>query len=121
MFRRSGIRFADKDMRQHWNLQRFPFIWDHRVSPYERKTLQRSRTLGSQPGNRWFKSSTERQHLPVAQLDERHATNVTVCRFESCREGQLPARRGVWSSLLASEARDRWFKSTRADHSTVDN
>jgi hypothetical protein len=102
MFRRSGIRFADKDMRQHWN-------------------LQRSRTLGSQPGNRWFKSSTERQHLPVAQLDERHATNVTICRFESCREGQLPARRGVWSSLLALEARDRWFKSTRADHSTVDN
>jgi hypothetical protein len=37
--RRSGIRFADKDMRQHWNLRRFPFIWDHRVIPYERKTL----------------------------------------------------------------------------------
>jgi hypothetical protein len=39
MFRRGGIRFADKDMRQRWNLQRFPFIWDHRVIPYERKTL----------------------------------------------------------------------------------
>jgi hypothetical protein len=23
------IRFADKDMRQLWNLRRFPFIWDH--------------------------------------------------------------------------------------------
>jgi hypothetical protein len=31
--------FADKDMRQHGNLRRFPFIWDHRVIPYERKTL----------------------------------------------------------------------------------
>ena len=46
---------------------------------------------------------------------------MTVCRFESCREGQLPARRGVWSSLLDLEARDRWFKSARADHSIVDN
>jgi hypothetical protein len=34
-----GIRFADKDMRQHWNLRRFPFIWDHQVIPYERETL----------------------------------------------------------------------------------
>jgi hypothetical protein len=25
--------FADKDMRQYWNLQRFPFIWDHSVIP----------------------------------------------------------------------------------------
>jgi hypothetical protein len=32
------IRFADKDMRQHKNLRRFPFIWDHSVIPYERKT-----------------------------------------------------------------------------------
>jgi hypothetical protein len=39
MFRRSGIRFADKDMRKSQNLRRFPFIWDHRVIPYERKTL----------------------------------------------------------------------------------
>jgi hypothetical protein len=39
MSRRSGIRFADKDMRQLWNLRRFPFIWDHRVIPYEWKTL----------------------------------------------------------------------------------
>ena len=39
MFRRSGIRFADKDLRQKWNLRRFPFIWDHPVIPYERKTL----------------------------------------------------------------------------------
>jgi hypothetical protein len=29
--RRSGIRFADKDMRQHKNLRRFPVILDHRV------------------------------------------------------------------------------------------
>jgi hypothetical protein len=35
---RSGIRFADKDMRQQLNLLRFPFIWDHRVIPYERET-----------------------------------------------------------------------------------
>jgi hypothetical protein len=30
--------FADKDMRQHKDLRRFPFIWDHRVIPYERET-----------------------------------------------------------------------------------
>jgi cyclohexyl-isocyanide hydratase len=36
--RRSGIRFADKDMRQLQNLPRFPFIWDHSVTPYERET-----------------------------------------------------------------------------------
>ena len=36
--------FADKDMRQYWNLRRFPFIsvhyvdLDHRVIPYERET-----------------------------------------------------------------------------------
>jgi hypothetical protein len=30
--------FADKDMRQIWNLRRFPCIWDHSVIPYERKT-----------------------------------------------------------------------------------
>jgi hypothetical protein len=40
MSRRSGIRFADKDMRQPWNLQHFPFIWDHSVIPYERETLK---------------------------------------------------------------------------------
>jgi len=38
MSRRSGIRFADKDMRQHWNLQAFPFILDHRVIQYERES-----------------------------------------------------------------------------------
>jgi hypothetical protein len=27
---RGGIRFADKDMRQHKNLQRFPVVLDHR-------------------------------------------------------------------------------------------
>jgi hypothetical protein len=25
--------FADKDMRQPWNLRRFPFIWDHSGDP----------------------------------------------------------------------------------------
>jgi hypothetical protein len=29
MARQSGIRFADKDMRQHENLRRIPFILDH--------------------------------------------------------------------------------------------
>jgi hypothetical protein len=33
MFRRSGIRFADKDMRQHKNLRRFPVISDHWSDP----------------------------------------------------------------------------------------
>ena len=41
MSRRSGIRFADKDMRQLWNLQRFLFIWDRRVIPYEWKRCSR--------------------------------------------------------------------------------
>jgi hypothetical protein len=31
--------FADKDMRQMWNLRRFPFILDHSVIQYEQKTL----------------------------------------------------------------------------------
>jgi hypothetical protein len=31
--------FADKDMRQHENLRRFPFISDHSVIRYERETL----------------------------------------------------------------------------------
>jgi hypothetical protein len=35
MSRRSGIRFADKDMRQHKNLRRFPVILDYRVIQYE--------------------------------------------------------------------------------------
>src|SRR5260370_23613913 len=55
-------------------------------------------------------------HLPVAQLDEQRATNAKACRFESCREGQLTACRGVWSSLPALEAGDRVFKSHHADH-----
>jgi hypothetical protein len=33
---RSGIRFADKDMRQHENLRRFPVILDHQ---YHREAL----------------------------------------------------------------------------------
>jgi hypothetical protein len=39
MSRRSGIRFADQDMRQLEKLRRFPFISDHSVIPYERETL----------------------------------------------------------------------------------
>jgi hypothetical protein len=39
MFRRSGIRFADKDMRQQENLRRFPVILDHAVIQYDRETL----------------------------------------------------------------------------------
>jgi hypothetical protein len=37
MFRRSGIRFADKDMRQHKNLRRFPVVLDHSVIQYDRE------------------------------------------------------------------------------------
>jgi hypothetical protein len=38
MSRRSGIRFVDKDMRQYWNLRRFPFILNHSVIEHERET-----------------------------------------------------------------------------------
>jgi hypothetical protein len=31
--------FADKGYAQNVNLRRFPFIWDHRVIPNERKPL----------------------------------------------------------------------------------
>ena len=40
MSRRSGIRFADKDMRQQLILRRFSLIWDHLAIPYQRKTPQ---------------------------------------------------------------------------------
>jgi hypothetical protein len=39
MSRRSGIRFADKDMRQHENLRRVPYILDHSVIQYVREAL----------------------------------------------------------------------------------
>jgi hypothetical protein len=45
MSRRSGIRFADKDMRQKSNPRRFPFIWDHPVIPYEWETPWAMRKL----------------------------------------------------------------------------
>jgi plasmid stabilization system protein ParE len=32
-------RFAEKDMRQHGNLRRFPVILDHRVIQYDREAL----------------------------------------------------------------------------------
>jgi hypothetical protein len=41
MSRRSGIRFADKDMRQLKILRRFPLISVHCVSRYQRKSLQK--------------------------------------------------------------------------------
>jgi hypothetical protein len=37
MSRRSGIRFADEDVRQHKNLRRFPVISDHLVIRYDRE------------------------------------------------------------------------------------
>jgi hypothetical protein len=39
MSRRSGIRFAGKDMRQQDNLRRFPVIVDYRVIQYDREAL----------------------------------------------------------------------------------
>jgi hypothetical protein len=33
------IRFADKDMRQHENLRRFPVILHHSMIQYDRKAL----------------------------------------------------------------------------------
>jgi hypothetical protein len=33
------VRFADKDMRQHENLRRFPVILDHSVIQYDREAL----------------------------------------------------------------------------------
>jgi hypothetical protein len=50
MSRRSGIRFADKDMRQQENRRRFPVILDHRVIQYRQEALQyreRAATLQS--------------------------------------------------------------------------
>jgi hypothetical protein len=49
MSRRSGIRFADKDMRQHENLRRFPVILDHRVIQiqYDREaSVERGASIG---------------------------------------------------------------------------
>jgi hypothetical protein len=37
MSRRSGIRFAEKDMRQHENPGRFPVILDYWVIHYDRE------------------------------------------------------------------------------------
>jgi hypothetical protein len=39
MARRSGIQFADKDLRQHENLRRFPVILDYSVIQYDREAL----------------------------------------------------------------------------------
>jgi hypothetical protein len=47
MSRRSGIRFADKDMRQHENLRRFPVILDHAVIQYDREaSVERGASIG---------------------------------------------------------------------------
>jgi hypothetical protein len=39
MSRRSGIRFADKDMRNTRIYRRFPVILDHSVIQYDREAL----------------------------------------------------------------------------------
>jgi hypothetical protein len=46
------------------------------------------RNLPSQGGNTGSNPVGGSNHLPVAQMDERPATNREACRFESCREGQ---------------------------------
>src|SRR5215468_6131256 len=62
--------------------------------------------------------SLSRRHAHVAQLDKAPDYESGRCRFESCRVLQSTACRGAWSSLLALEAGDWWFKSTHADHYT---
>src|SRR6202140_750675 len=46
------------------------------------------RNLPSQGGNTGSNPVGGSTHLPVAQMDERPATNREACRFDSCREGQ---------------------------------
>src|ERR1700689_2105807 len=46
------------------------------------------RNLPSQGGNTGSNPVGGSNHLPVAQSDERPATNREACRFDSCREGQ---------------------------------
>jgi hypothetical protein len=46
------------------------------------------RNLPSQGGNTGSNPVGGSNHLPVAQMDERPATNREACRFDSCREGQ---------------------------------
>ena len=46
------------------------------------------RNLPSQGGNTGSNPVRGSNHLPVAQMDERPATNREACRFDSCREGQ---------------------------------
>src|ERR1700689_5687205 len=46
------------------------------------------RNLPSQGGNTVSNPVGCSNHLPVAQTDERPATNREACRFGSCREGQ---------------------------------
>src|SRR3981081_3828579 len=53
MSRRSGIRFADKDMRQHENLPRIPFILDPSVIQYERDARLARRSLRPSRAARW--------------------------------------------------------------------
>jgi hypothetical protein len=51
--RRSGIRFADKDMRQQENLRRVPFILDHSVIQYGRAVVERSNRQITPSGFLW--------------------------------------------------------------------
>jgi hypothetical protein len=46
------IQFADKGMRQHENLRRFPVILDHLVIQYDREALQARKHSHSNSGNR---------------------------------------------------------------------
>ena len=54
------------------------------------------RNLPSQGGNTGSNPVGGSNHLPVAQTDERPATNREACRFDSCREGQSAACGKAW-------------------------
>src|SRR3984957_73673 len=64
------------------------------------------RNLPSQGGNTGSNPVGGSNHLPVAQMDERPATNREACRFNSCREGQSAgvaqqAERRAWDAEAA--------------------
>jgi hypothetical protein len=59
-----------------------------RAPSLARLRLLAVRNLPSQGGNTGSNPVGGSNHLPVAQMDERPATNREACRFDSCREGQ---------------------------------
>ncbi len=59
-----------------------------RAPSLARLCLLAVRNLPSQGGNTGSNPVGGSNHLPVAQMDERPATNREACRFDSCREGQ---------------------------------